>query len=80
MIKRRHLSAGKSHQIKCEAFGAKPQATISWWLGGKQVSTILDILEIHFRIHFHIDQQFCLYGFNWREQCHYQYFNLLTKT
>ena len=48
MIKRRHLSAGKSHQIKCEAFGAKPQATISWWLGGKQVSTILDILEIGF--------------------------------
>ena len=43
MIKRRHLSAGKSHQIKCEAIGAKPQATISWWVGGKEVSNILDI-------------------------------------
>ena len=31
------LSAGKSHQIKCEAIGAKPQATITWWVGGKQV-------------------------------------------
>ena len=40
MLKRRHLSAGKSHQIKCEAIGAKPQATISWWVGGKQVSII----------------------------------------
>ena len=40
MLKRRHLSAGKSHQIKCEAIGAKPQATISWWVGGKQVRII----------------------------------------
>ena len=43
MLKRRHLSAGKSHQIKCEAIGAKPQATISWWVGGKEVSNILGI-------------------------------------
>ena len=41
MLKRRHLSAGKSHQIKCEAIGAKPQATISWWVGGKQVKPYL---------------------------------------
>ena len=34
------LSAGKSHQIKCEAIGAKPQATITWWVGGKQVRKI----------------------------------------
>ena len=44
MLKRRHLSAGKSHQIKCEAIGAKPQATISWWVGGKEVRNILETL------------------------------------
>merc|ERR1719210_2850639 len=35
------LSAGKSHQIKCEAIGAKPQATITWWVGGKQINNFV---------------------------------------
>ena len=39
-LKNRDLSAGKAHQIKCEAIGAKPQATISWWVAGKQVSSL----------------------------------------
>ena len=38
MMKSKELSAGKTHEIKCEAIGAKPQATITWWVGGTEVS------------------------------------------
>ena len=38
MLRGKSLSAGKSHEIRCEAIGAKPQASISWWVGGKEVN------------------------------------------
>ena len=38
MLRGKSLSAGKSHEIRCEAIGAKPQASISWWVGGKKVN------------------------------------------
>ena len=38
MLRSKSLSAGKSHEIRCEAIGAKPQASISWWVGGKEVN------------------------------------------
>ncbi len=45
MLRHKALSAGKSHQIQCEAIGARPKADITWWLAGKQVRGPIHLLH-----------------------------------
>ncbi len=45
---RKHLSAGRTYQVRCRVRGARPNnPVVTWWLGGRQVSAYNYIPKDH---------------------------------
>ena len=58
------LSAGQPHEVRCEAVGARPAPTITWWRGETQLThgvskpqvrinpgSMYDLFNLHTRVH-----------------------------
>ena len=51
---REPLSAGKEYELVCQSIGARPPATITWWLGGEQLTNATSTVSSILRINFHL--------------------------
>lgn len=43
---KRPLVAGQSTELTCQAVGARPKPTISWWKGGTRLKTVRETVSM----------------------------------